>query len=730
MSTTQRPPRELRSEPVSFVAADPPAPSYFNRELSALDWQARVLEQARDARVPPLERLRFIAIVAGNLDEFFMVRVAGLMEKVDAAYDRPGELPVREQLDRISERVEELVRRQRDILHGDVLPILAEHGICIVPLTSLADEERHTLDDAYHRVVFPVLTPLAVGPGRPFPYISNLSLSLGVHVCDPASGARRFARVKVPEVLPRFWEVEGGRFVALEEMIAAHLGSLFPGMVIEEHAAFRVTRDADLEIEDDADDLLRAVENELRRRRFGDVVRLELSSSMSTEMREQLVMSLGVDRRMVYASGDLVDLADLAQLAGIDRPGLRYAPWSGVTPPRLRSVAEGAHDIFAAMREGDIFVHHPFDSFSSSVERLIQDAVDDPDVLAIKHTIYRTSGESPIVPGLIRAAEQGKQAVALVELKARFDEESNIGWARALERAGVHVVYGFADMKTHAKLALIVRREGEGIRRYAHIGTGNYNPKTARLYTDFGLLTCRPDITADVANLFNYLTGYAHMRSYRKLLVAPLDLRDRIVGEIEGLAASHSVEHPASIQMKMNNLVDKQVISALYRASQAGVPIDLVVRSICCLRPGVPGLSETIRVHSVLGRFLEHSRIYVFRDSDGARYYLGSADLMPRNLDNRVEVITPIEDEGLQRDCDEVLEATLADNRSAWRLLPGSEWERLHPGEGEPERSAQEELMRHALERASRDERPDEVDGDVAAERIVRSLPRRPGATE
>ena len=559
------------------AATDAAVPRFFDRELSWVEFNARVLELARDESVPLLERLRFVAIFSSNLDEFFQVRVAGMLETSQTQPLRvrgPGEPTLRELLDRVGVRVSELLDTQRTVLRSEILPALAEAGIRIVGLEDCDAAERRRLEATFHRTILPVLTPLAVGPGRPFPYISNLSLSLGVYVRDPESGQRRFARVKVPEVLPRFLEVSEGsmRFVPIEQLMAAHLGALFPGMTIEEQATFRVTRDADLEIEGDADDLLRAVENELRRRRFGDVVRLEVDSSISAAMRDQLVHALKVDRRFVYAPDSLIDHADLAQLAGLDRPELRYAPWKGVTQQRLRPPQRGDDsDVFAAMREGDILVHHPYDAFATSVERMIAQAVDDPDVVAIKHTIYRTSGDSPIVPSLIRAAEQGKQAVALVELKARFDEETNIGWARALERAGVHVVYGFADLKTHAKLALIVRREGDHMRRYAHVGTGNYHPTTARLYTDFGLFTTRPDITADVASLFNYLTGFSRLRSYRKLMVAPIDLRDRILAEISKVVEAHEEGKASRIQMKMNALVDRRVIDALYEASQAGV---------------------------------------------------------------------------------------------------------------------------------------------------------------
>jgi polyphosphate kinase len=723
----------MSAEAVRAPAAQAEAtPRFFDRELSWVEFNARVLELARDETVPLLERLRFVAIFSSNLDEFFQVRVAGMLETSQTQPLRvrgPGEPTLREVLDRVGTRVADLLDIQRAVLRGELLPALAERGIRIVGLEDLDAAERRRLEATFHRTILPVLTPLAVGPGRPFPYISNLSLSLGVYVRDPESGQRRFARVKVPEVLPRFLEVADGssRFLPIEQLMAAHLGALFPGMTIEEQAAFRVTRDADLEIEDDVDDLLRAVENELRRRRFGDVVRLEVDSSISSAMRDQLVQSLQVDPRFVYAPDTLIDHADLAQLANLDRPDLRYDPWKGVTQQRLRPAQRGdASDVFAAMREGDILVHHPYDSFDTSVARMIAQAVDDPDVVAIKHTIYRTSGDSPIVPSLIRASEQGKQAVALVELKARFDEETNIGWARALERAGVHVVYGFADLKTHAKLALIVRREGDHMRRYAHVGTGNYHPTTARLYTDFGLFTTRPDITADVASLFNYLTGFSRLRSYRKLMVAPIDLRDRILSEISKVVEAHEEGKDSRVQMKMNALVDRKVIEALYEASQAGVEIDLIVRGICCLRPGVPGLSDRIRVVSITGRFLEHARLYVFRSGGEARYFLGSADMMPRNLDGRVEVIAPVEDPSLQQELDEVIDLSLKHVGYAWDLGPDGEWTRREPPPDGSTRSVQDVLMERALERAKAEEVPAEE--LPAEERVVRLVPRRPGS--
>jgi len=698
----------------------------FDRELSWLEWDARVLELPGDDRIPLLERLRFIAIFSSNLDEFCMVRVAELLEAVRDSPNRPrtaGDLLPSEVLDRVGSRMRELVERQSALL-ADLLVRLRKAGVSVLRVSEVAASERGELAATFHGTIFPVLTPLAVGPGRPFPYISNLSLSLAVMLRDPETGQRRLARVKVPEVLPRFLPVgDGGdRFVALEDLIATHLDSLFPGMEIEEQAAFRVTRDADFEIEEAGDDLLSAVESELRRRRFGEVVRVELAAAMSAGMRHQLLAHLHADDAYVYAVDGLLDLADLVELASLERPGLRYPEWQGVTRPRLRGEGDEPADLFRAIREGDILVNHPYDRFSTSVERLIEQAVDDPDVLAIKYTIYRTSGDSPMVPAVIRATEQGKQAVVLVELKARFDEARNIGWARALERAGVHVVHGFPALKTHAKCALVVRREHGGIRRYVHIGTGNYHPRTARLYTDAGLFTCRPDIAADVSDLFNYLTGFGRPQRYRKLLVAPTDLRERIVDEVRRVTADAAAGGRGRIVLKMNGLVDRPVIESLYEASQAGVQVDLVVRSICCLRPGVPDLSENITVVSVLGRFLEHERLFTFHGAE-SRYFLGSADMMPRNLDSRVEVLVPVEDAALQAEIDTLLETSLSDTRSSFQLQPDGAWERRRPAEGEPERSAQEELMARALEAARVADEDD--DREKAAERIVRAAKRR-----
>jgi polyphosphate kinase len=677
---------------------------YFNRELSWLEFNARVLELAEDASVPLLERLKVLSIVSNNLDEFFMVRVAGLHEQIDAGIEKPlqdGRTPIGT-LAAIRAEVREHVARQCRSLERDLRPALAEHGIRIVRYEEVDSEDRRRLDERFRRQIFPVLTPLAVGLGRPFPYISNLSLSLAVIVRDPVSAVETFARVKVPkEMLPRFVPSGADRtFVPLEDLIAAHLPRLFPGMEIRDVSTFRVTRDADFTVSDEADDLLQAVEDELRRRRFGEVVRVEVSSDMSPAMREQITEALDADPDDVFEVNgvlDLTDLSDLAKVSGFAE--LRDEPWTPVTQPRLQGDDGEPADVLAAMRRGDLLLHHPYDSFSSSVERFVEQAVADPDVLAIKQTVYRTSDDSPLVPALIRAAERGKQAVCLVELKARFDERANIGWARSMEEAGVHVVYGLPTLKTHAKCILVVRREGEGVRNYLHIGTGNYHPKTARLYTDFGLLTCDDQISADVADMFNTLTGFARPRRYRQVLVAPAHLREGIVDEVERTIAAHRDGRPARIRMKMNALVDGECIRALYRASQAGVPVELNTRGICCLKPGVPGVSEHITVTSVVGRFLEHSRVYAFERGDDTQVYIGSADLMPRNLDTRVELLAPVLDPELRAEVLETLELCLSDNVNAWVLDAEGAWQRRQP-DGSP-RSAQRELMtRHAARAA------------------------------
>ena len=695
-------------QPGAATAAEPGLGDhslYFNRELSWLQFNDRVLQLAEDASVPLLERVKFAAIYSSNLDEFFMVRVAGLQDQIDAGIEKPredGRTPA-ETIAEIRRVVHAQLARQTTCVDDQLRPALAEHGICILGYREVPDHYRAELTERFKRQIFPVLTPLAVGLGRPFPYISNLSLSLAVLVRDPQTGQETFARVKVPkEMLPRFVPVGDGRtFVPLEDLIAQHLDKLFPGMEIVDHDVFRVTRDADFTVSDEADDLLRAVEDELRRRRFGEVVRVEVGAGMAPELREPLTRALGVDEPDVFPVSGLLDLEDLWQVVKV--PGfadLRDEPWSPVTQPRLLPDDDEPPDVMAAMRRGDLLVHHPYDSFSTSVERLVEQAVADPDVLAIKQTVYRTSDDSPLVPALIRAAERGKQAVCLVELKARFDERANIQWARALEEAGVHVVYGLPALKTHAKCILIIRREGDGVRHYVHVGTGNYNPKTARLYTDFGLLTCDDRIGADVADMFNQLTGFARPQRFRRVLVAPAHMRDGIIDEIERTIAAADEGRRARIAMKMNSLVDRECIEALYRASQAGVPVDLNIRGICCLRPGVPGVSDTIQVVSVVGRFLEHSRIYAFERDGEQTIYIGSADLMPRNLDTRVELLAPVLSARLRGELMETLELCLADDANAWVLGEDGAWTRRTPS-GEAPRSAQRELMRKHAARAA-----------------------------
>jgi polyphosphate kinase len=688
--------------------AQPPALDdrslYFNRELSWLDFNDRVLELAEDERFPLLERVKFCAIYASNLDEFYMVRVAGLHEKVEAGIERPGPdglTPV-QSLARIRERVLELNERLTACLERELRPRLADEGVSLTALEDLDRAERDELSERFQSQIFPALTPLAVGPGRPFPYISNLSLSLAVLVRDPGTEHVAFARVKVPkEILPRFVELaDGSKFVALEEVIADNLESLFPGMEIVDYSFFRVTRDADLAVSDEASDLLQAVENELRRRRFGEVVRVEVGAAMSETLRHELSEALGLDSDQVYSVGGLLDLTDLWQIVRV--PGhaeLREPPWTAVTHPGLPIDDDGRTDVMAAMREGDVLVHHPYESFASSVERFVQQAVEDPQVLAIKMTVYRTSDDSPLVPALITATERGKQAVCLVELKARFDERMNIQWAKRMEEAGVHVVYGQPSLKVHAKCVLVARREGDGVRHYVHVGTGNYHSTTARLYTDFGLFTTDPEVGADVADMFNYLTGYGRPYGYRKVLVAPNHLRASILEEVERTIEAHSTETPSRIVMKMNALVDQRCIEALYRASQAGVQVDLNVRGICCLRPGVPGVSEHIRVVSVLGRFLEHSRVFAFERGGKTTVYMSSADLMPRNLDTRVELAVPVEPQALREELLDVVARCLVDNTHAWELGVDGEWTRRTPGDAQP-RDVQAELMEFHTERA------------------------------
>ncbi len=688
---------------------------YINREISWLDFNERVLQLGEDESIPLLERVKFCAIYTTNLDEYYMVRVAGLHDQIDAGVEnrsQDGHTPS-ETIAVIRERVLELGGRLSDCFEAHLRPALTEHGVSVVGFEQLDDEQRAYLAQHFRRVIFPALTPLAVAPGRPFPYISNLSLSLAVLVRDPAGGETVFARVKVPtEILPRFVTLRSGEtgsqaashttLVPLEDVIAHHLDALFPGMEIVDYDVFRVTRDADLEVSDDAADLLQAVEDELRRRRFGEIVRVEIGTSCSERLREELIGLLGVREDEVYPVAGLLDMGALWQIVKLPgMPELRNAPYAPVTHPRLLRHEGERPDVFAAMREGDVLVHHPYDSFATSVERFVEQAVADPNVLAIKQTVYRTSDDSPLVPDLIAASERGKQAVALVELTARFDERMNIHWAKALEEAGVHVVYGQPALKTHAKCVLVVRREGDGVRNYVHVGTGNYHSATARLYTDFGLFTIDEDIGADVADMFNNLTGYGRPLRNRKVLIAPAHLREGLIAEIEATIAAHSPASPGRIAMKMNALVDGHCIRALYRASRAGVRVDLNVRGICCLRPGVAGVSENIRVVSVVGRLLEHSRVYTFERGGEHTVYIASADLMPRNLDHRVELAAPISSPELRAELMDTLERAFADNQSSWELHADGVWRRQSPGPGERPRNMQLELMELHARRAA-----------------------------
>jgi polyphosphate kinase len=690
---------EAVTAPVAPPALDSPE-LFVNRELSWLQFNERVLELAEDESTPLLERVKFLAIYAANLDEFFMVRVAGLHDQVEAGIDArgPDGLSARQTVERIRERDVELGRRHSRAWEEDVRPALAEHDIRVMDIADCSEQELAAIDRLFAEQIFPVLTPLAVGPGRPFPYISNLSLSLGVFVRDPDSGVETFARVKVPkEVLPRFLSIGPETFVPLESVIARNLDELFPGMEIQRHDFFRVTRDADFTVSDEADDLLRAVEDELRRRRFGEVVRLEVASTMDPRMRGYLIEQLAIDETQVVDVDGLLDLEDLWAINDIEgHRDLRYEPWTPEVPPRLSERDDGEVDVLGAIRAGDLLVHHPYDSFAGSVERFIRQASVDPDVLAIKITVYRTSDDSVLVPALIDAAERGKEAVCLVELKARFDERRNIGWSRALEEAGAHVVHGLPGLKTHAKAVLVVRREGSGVRRYVHVGTGNYHAKTARLYEDFGLFTCDPGIAADVAELFNTLTGAARTPEYRKVVVAPDHMRNWFLEEVERTIEAKREGKEARIVLKMNALVDARCIRALYEASQAGVQVELAIRGICCLRAGVPEVSDNITVVSVVGRFLEHARIYGFHRGDERSYWIGSPDLMPRNLDTRVELLAPVSEEPLRADLEDTLTRHFADDTFGWELGPEGEWTRRTGGT----RSLQTELMERTLERA------------------------------
>ena len=688
---------------------------FIDRELTWLDFNERVLEQAEDHTLPLLERAWFLAIFSSNLDEFYMVRVAGLMRRIKAGITpvRASGLDANQVLAQVTSRAKELTARQAALFQEDIRPALAERNVDILGWDELNSDQQERLTRYFRHQIYPVLTPLAVDPSHPFPYISGLSLNLAVILRNPRSGKEHFARIKVPDSLPRLVQVPGRELdaadkaagcavIPIEIVIGQHLDHLFPGMDILEHHLFRVTRNEDLEVEeDDAENLLKAMEKELERRRFGDCVRLEVEDTISSFTRRYLVRALGLKTDDVFELPAPLDLTCLNQLHDLDIPDLKYPRFVPVTAAGLAAYeSSSAPDVFAAMREHDVLLHHPYDSFSTSVQEFVAQAAADPKVLAIKQTLYRTSGDSPIVDALIEAAEAGKQVVAIVEIKARFDEEANISWARKLERAGVHVVYGMVGLKTHCKLLLVVRQESDGLRRYCHVGTGNYHPKTARGYEDLGLLTCDRDVAQDLTTLFNQLSGYAPRARFRRLLVAPRGLRDGLVEHIEQEIANRRAGLPAWIRIKVNSIVDETVIDALYRASRAGVQVDIVVRGICGLRAGVEGLSENIRVRSILGRFLEHSRIYAFAGGGQTELFIGSADLMHRNLDRRVEALVRITDPAMVEDLQWLVTHCASDDVSSWHLQPDGSWERhLVDAEGNRLEDIQTSLMARARSR-------------------------------
>ncbi|MEV0371053.1 RNA degradosome polyphosphate kinase [Streptomyces sp. NPDC050636] len=676
-----------------------PIGRFLDRERSWLGFNERVLELAEDPGTPLLERANFLAIFASNLDEFFMVRVAGLKRRIatGVATRSASGLQPREVLEHIWTRSRELMARHAACFQQDIAPALSDEGVHLIRWPELTEKEQARLFTLFRQQIFPVLTPLAVDPAHPFPYISGLSLNLAVVVRNPVSGHDHFARVKVPPLLSRFLEASPQRYVPIEDVIAAHLEELFPGMEVRAHHMFRVTRNEDLEVEeDDAENLLQALEKELMRRRFGPPVRLEVEESIDPGVLDLLVQELKVSEAEVYPLPGPLDLTGLFGIGALDRPEHKYPKFVAGTHRDLAEVeSASAPDIFAALRARDVLLHHPYDSFSTSVQAFLEQAAADPDVLAIKQTLYRTSGEdSPIVDALIDAAESGKQVLVLVEIKARFDEQANIKWARKLEESGCHVVYGLVGLKTHCKLSLVVRQEGEMLRRYSHVGTGNYHPKTARLYEDLGLLTADPQVGADLSDLFNRLSGYSRRETYRRLLVAPKSLRDGLVQRITKEIAHHRAGRPAYVRIKVNSMVDEAVIDALYRASQAGVPVDIWVRGICALRPGVAGLSENIRVRSVLGRFLEHSRIFAFGNGGEPEVWLGSADMMHRNLDRRIEALVRVTDPAHRAALNRLLETGTSDGTSSWHLGPDGDWTRhAVDADGVPLRNVQEMLI-------------------------------------
>jgi len=698
---------------------------YLSRELSWLEFNRRVLHEAIDERTPLLERLKFLAIFSSNLDEYFMVRVAATKQQIDADVTKrtpDGRTPT-EHLNAISERLRPMVLKIHSYFQNELRPTLFANGIRLLNYTELSPTQTDYLDRYFNEQVFPVLTPLAVDSGHPFPYISNLSLNLAVEIQD--GDESHFARVKVPKVLPRFVELPKSLYkdsqrsdaagdkalaqthwvgVPMEQVISHNIAALFPGMSVKACFTFRITRNADLAVEEDeADDLMLAIEQELRKRRLGgSVVRMELEAGMNETMRATLMSELILNEEDVYDVDGFVGLTDLMRFMSLPLSKLKDDHWKPVVPGVWKAASSGeGEDVFSIIRRRDRLVHHPYQAFSGTVQAFITQAALDPGVLAIKMTLYRTSGDSPIVNALIKAAENGKQVVALVELKARFDEENNINWARTLERSGVHVVYGLMGLKTHTKVALVVRRESKTIRRYVHIGTGNYNPKTASLYTDLGLLSCREELGTDLTDLFNYLTGYSRQQSYKKLLIAPVSLRQQITQFIRHEADLARSGQKAKITVKMNSLVDAAIITELYKASQSGVEIDLIIRGICCLRPGLRGVSENIRVLSIIGRFLEHSRLFYFHNGGDELFYIGSADWMPRNLDRRVEALVPVEDPALQSELADLLEICLSDNRKAWEMKPDGLYAQRRPKKGEAERSTHKILMKKARNQVS-----------------------------
>ena len=688
---------------------------YTDRELTWMDFNERVLEQAEDRDLPLLERAWFLAIFSSNLDEFYMVRVAGLMRRIKAGITpvRASGLDANQVLAEVTRRAKELTARQAALFEEDIRPGLAEHNVDILGWGDLNLQQQERLTRYFRHHIYPVLTPLAVDPSHPFPYISGLSLNLAVILRNPRSGKEHFARVKVPDSLPRLVTVPGRELgttdkgagsavIPLEVVIGQHLDHLFPGMDILEHHLFRVTRNEDLEVEeDDAENLLKAMEKELERRRFGDCVRLEVENTISPFARRYLVRALDLSPDDVFELPAPLDLTCLNQLHDLDIPALKYPRFVPVTAAGLAShESSTAPDVFAAMRDHDVLLHHPYDSFSTSVQEFVSQAAADPKVLAIKQTLYRTSGDSPIVDALIEAAEEGKQVVAIVEIKARFDEENNISWARKLERAGVHVVYGMVGLKTHCKLLLVVRQEGDGLRRYCHVGTGNYHPKTARGYEDLGLLTCDRDVAQDMTTLFNMLSGYAPRARFRRLLVAPRTVRDGLIERMEREIANRRAGRPAWIRIKVNSIIDEACIDTLYRASRAGVPVDIVVRGICGIRAGVPGLSDNIRVRSILGRYLEHSRVYAFCNDGDTDLFIGSADLMHRNLDRRVEELVRITDPAMVEQLEWLVTHAASDAVSSWHLEPDGAWVRhSHGPDGEKLEDIQTTLMARARSR-------------------------------